>query len=62
MLGLAWIVKDWRTDQLLVRHAYLYGNVQENVKAFYTVHDGENFAEETIEGPDYNARILVSFL
>lgn len=47
---------------MLVRHAYLYGNVQENVKAFYTEHDGENFAQETIEDPDYNARILVSFL
>ena len=31
VLGLAWIVKDWRTDMLLVRHVYQYANLAENV-------------------------------
>lgn len=31
VLGLAWMVKDWRTDQLIVRHAYQYANPAENV-------------------------------
>ena len=62
VLGLAWMVKDWRTDQLIVRHAYQYGNIAENVQAYYTAHDGENFARETIIDSEYNARFLVDFL
>ena len=56
------MVKDWRTDQLIVRHAYQYGNIAENVQAYYTAHDGENFARETIIDSEYNARFLVDFL
>ena len=62
VLGLAWIVKDWRTDMLLVRHAYQYANLAENVQAYYTAHDGQNFARQTIIDTDYNARFLVDFL
>ena len=40
VMGLAWMVKDWRTDKLIIRHAYQYQNPAENVKAFYTAHDG----------------------
>ena len=40
VLGLAWMVKDWRTDKLIVRHAYQYANPDEKVKAYYTAHDG----------------------
>lgn len=62
MLGLAWMVKDWRSDKVIVRHAYQYGQVEENVKAYYTAHDGENFARQTIVDHEYNARFLVDFL
>ena len=44
VLGLAWIVKDWRTDALIVRHALKYLDETENVKAVYTAHDGNSYA------------------
>ena len=56
------MVKDWRTDAFIVRHAYQYGNASENVTAYYTEHDGENFARQTIIDHDYNAKFLVSFI
>lgn len=62
VLGLAWMVKDWRTNQLLVRHALSYGNPSENVKAVYKSHDGENFARQTITDSDYNVRFQVDFI
>ena len=62
VVGLAWIVKDWRTDKLIVRHNYQYQNPSENVQAYYTTHDGQNFARQTIVDSEYNARFLVDFL
>ena len=44
VLGLAWMVKDWRTDALIVRHDLKYGDPMENIKTVYTMHDGQNFA------------------
>ena len=44
VVGLAWLVKDWRTDALIVRHALKYGDPTENINAVYTAHDGLNFA------------------
>lgn len=62
VLGLAWMVKDWRFDEMIVRHALKYGDPSENVTATYSVHDGENLARETITDTEYNARFLVDFL
>ena len=62
MLGLAWMVKDWRNDQLIVRHAYQFANKAENVKAYYSAHDGENYAQEVIIDEEYNAKFLITFL
>ena len=62
VVGLAWMVKDWRTDKLIVRHSYHYGDASENVQAYYTSHDGEDFARQTIVDSEYNARFLVDFL
>ena len=55
MVGLAWMVKDWRTDSLIVRHIYQFAQPYENVNAFYTAHDGHSFARETIIDEEYNA-------
>ena len=62
VVGLAWIVKDWRTDSLIVRHVYQFAQPYENVNAFYTAHDGHSFARETILDEEYNARFLIDFV
>jgi hypothetical protein len=60
--GLAWIVKDWRTDKLLVRHQMQYDQPFENVSAYYTDNDGTSFASQVIIDHDYNAKITLDFI
>ena len=62
VLGLAWMVKDWWTDAMIVRHAYQFAQPYENVDAYFTAHDGKEFARETIVDSEYNTRILVDFI
>ena len=62
VLGLAWIVKDWRTDAFIVRHAYQFAQPYENVNAYFTSHDGHSFARETIVDEEYNTRFLIDFI
>ena len=62
VVGLAWIVKDWRTDSLIVRHVYQFAQPYENVNAFYTAHDGESFARETIIDEEYNTKFLLDWI
>ena len=59
---MAWVVKDWRTDKLVVRHAIDFAKKEEKVDFYFAEHSGRDYFRQIIDDVEYNTRIVIEFV